>query len=55
MAKLDGKSTDNPKLMQKEPKNRTYSLYLEYYMGYMRAVNEKTGEEVMKKSRKRSH
>ena len=31
MAKLDGKSTDNPKLMQKELKNGTYSLYLEYY------------------------
>ena len=53
MAKLDGKSTDNPKLIQKELKNGTYSLYLEYYMGYVRAVNEKTGEEVMKKSRKK--
>ncbi|CEA16703.1 hypothetical protein ING2E5B_1971 [Fermentimonas caenicola] len=44
---------DNPKLMQKELKNGTYSLYLEYYMGYVKTVNENTGEEMVRKSRKK--
>ncbi len=49
MPKLDRKSTDNPKLMQKEFKNGTYSLYLEYYLGYIKTINEETGEEVARK------
>lgn len=53
MAKLDGKSTDNPKLMQKELKNGTYSLYLEYYLGYTKTINEESGKEVTRKNRRK--
>lgn len=53
MSKIEGKNTDNPKLIQKELKNGTYSLYLDYYLGYSKSVNEKTGKETNIKNRKK--
>lgn len=53
MAKIEGKSTDNPKLLYKELKNGTLSLYLEYYLGYSKLFDEKTGQETVRKDRKK--
>ena len=39
MAKLQTKTKENPKLMQKTLADGRQSLYLEYYMGYNKAGN----------------
>ena len=46
MRRIDKVSTDNPKLLKKELKNGTYSLYLEYYLGYSKSVDSKAEKKV---------
>lgn len=53
MSNLNQKSTDNPKLLKKELTNGTYSLYLQYYLGYTKTINEKTGNELIVKDRRK--
>ena len=48
MAKLQAKTKENPKLMQKTLADGRQSLYLEYYMGYNKVVDETTGKEHIK-------
>lgn len=48
MAKLQAKTKENPKLMQKTLADGRQSLYLEYYMGYNKVVDEATGKEHIK-------
>ena len=48
MAKLQTKTKENPKLMQKTLADGRQSLYLEYYMGYNKVFDEKTGREHIK-------
>lgn len=40
-------------MLCKELKNGTLSLYLEYYLGYSKIYDEKTGKETIKKDRKK--
>lgn len=53
MGRIDRNRTDNPKLLKKELKNGTYSLYLEYYLGYSKSVDNKTGKEIIVKNRRK--
>jgi integrase/recombinase XerD len=53
MAKNDSKSTDNPKLLKKLLSDGNYSLYLDYYLGRVKVVDEVTGEIKSKIKRKR--
>lgn len=53
MRRIDKVSTDNPKLLKKELKNGTYSLYLEYYLGYSKSVDSKTDKDVIVKNRRK--
>jgi site-specific recombinase XerD len=53
MAKNDAKVTDNPKLKQKKLSDGQISLYLDYYMGYTKVINEQTGKETIKADRKK--
>jgi site-specific recombinase XerD len=53
MAKNDSKITDNPKLMQKQLSDGSYSLYLDYYMGRVNIKNPYTEEVESKVQRKR--
>ena len=46
-------STDNPKLGAKVLNDGRVSLYLDYYFGYQKIIDEKTGKEKIKKDRKR--
>ena len=48
MAKLQTKTKENPKLMQKTLADGRQSLYLEYYMGYNKVFDENTGREHIK-------
>lgn len=48
MAKLQAKTKENPKLMQKTLADGRQSLYLEYYMGYNKVIDEVTGKEHIK-------
>lgn len=48
MAKLQAKTKENPKLMQKTLADGRQSLYLEYYMGYNKVIDETTGKEKIK-------
>lgn len=53
MRKIEGKSTDNPKLIKKELKNGTYSLYLEYYWGYSKSYDDENDTEIIRKDRRK--
>lgn len=53
MAKNDTKVTDNPKLLKKVLSDGNYSLYLDYYLGRVDVMDEKTGEVKSKVQRKR--
>lgn len=46
-------TTDNPKLLAKVLSDGRESLFLEYYFGYQKVYDEKTGREVIKKDRRR--
>ena len=46
-------STDNPKLGAKILNDGRESLFLDFYFGYTKEVNEKTGKEVLRKDRKK--
>lgn len=48
-------STDNPKLGAKVLNDGRESLFLDYYLGYSKEVNEATGKVVIKKDRKREY
>ena len=48
-------STDNPKLGAKILNDGRESLFLDFYFGYTKEVNEKTGKEVLRKDRKREY
>lgn len=48
MASIKAKTKENPKLMQKTLADGRQSLYLEYYMGYNKVFDEKTGKEHIK-------
>ena len=48
MAKIQAKTKENPKLQQKALADGRQSLYLEYYMGYNKVVDENTGKEKIK-------
>lgn len=48
MAKLQTKTKENPKLLQKTLADGRQSLYLEYYMGYNKVFDPKTGKELIK-------
>lgn len=48
MAKLTTKTKENPKLLQKTLADGRQSLYLEYYMGYNKVLDDKTGRELIK-------
>ena len=51
--KIEGNSTDNPKLKSKKLSNGQESLYLEYYLGYRKTTDPNTGEEKIHKNRKK--
>lgn len=55
MAKLQAKTKENPKLMQKTLADGRQSLYLEYYMGYNKVVDETTGKEHIKHIRSKEY
>lgn len=55
MAKLQTKTKENPKLMQKTLADGRQSLYLEYYMGYNKVFDEKTGREHIKHIRSKEY
>ena len=46
-------STDNPKLYARVLRDGRESLYLEYYKGYKKVFNEKTGKESVKVDRQK--
>lgn len=48
MASIKAKTKENSKLMQKTLADGRQSLYLEYYMGYNKVFDEKTGKEHIK-------
>ena len=48
MAKIDVKSTDNPKLSKKTLSDGRESLYLVYYLGYTKEYNNTQDKEVVK-------
>lgn len=48
MAKIDTKTTDNPKLKEKSLSNGQKSLFLEYYLGYSKEIDKATGKEKIK-------
>ena len=55
MAKLQAKTKENPKLMQKTLADGRQSLYLEYYMGYNKVIDEVTGKEHIKHIRSKEY
>ena len=55
MAKLQTKTKENPKLMQKTLADGRQSLYLEYYMGYNKVFDENTGREHIKHIRSKEY
>lgn len=55
MAKIQTKTKENPKLQQKELADGRQSLYLEYYIGYNKAVDEATGKEKIKHIRSKAY
>lgn len=48
-------TTDNPKLGAKVLNDGRESLFLDYYFGYTKVYNDKTGKETVKKDRKREY
>lgn len=48
-------TTDNPKLGAKVLNEGRESLFLDYYFGYTKVYNDKTGKETVKKDRKREY
>lgn len=48
-------TTDNPKLGAKVLNDGRESLFLDYYFGYTKVYNDKTGKEAVKKDRKREY
>jgi len=55
MAKIQTKTKENPKLQQKALADGRQSLYLEYYMGYNKVVDEATGKEKIKHIRSKEY
>ncbi len=55
MAKLQVKAKENPKLQQKTLADGRQSLYLEYYMGYNKVLDEATGKEHIKHIRSKEY
>ena len=55
MASIKTKTKENPKLMQKTLADGRQSLYLEYYMGYNKVFDEKTGKEHIKHIRSKEY
>ena len=55
MNKIEHRSTDNPKLKEKKMTDGQSSLYLEYYFGYEKSIDPKTGKELIKRGDKRKH
>ena len=55
MASIKAKTKENPKLMQKTLADGRQSLYLEYYMGYNKVFDEKTGKEHIKHIRSKEY
>lgn len=53
MNKIEHRSTDNPKLKEKKMTDGQSSLYLEYYFGYEKSIDPKTGKELIKKRRQK--
>ena len=48
-------TTDNPKLGAKVLNDGRESLFLDFYFGYSKVFNEKTGKETIKKNRRREY
>ena len=48
-------TTDNPKLGAKVLNDGRESLFLDFYFGYSKMFNEKTGKETIKKNRRREY
>lgn len=48
-------TTDNPKLGAKVLNDGRESLFLDFYFGYSKVFNEKTGKETIKKDRRREY
>ncbi len=48
-------TTDNPKLGAKVLNDGRESLFLDFYFGYSKVFNEKTGKEAIKKNRRREY
>lgn len=48
-------TTDNPKLGAKVLNDGRESLFLDYYFGYTKVFNDKTGKETVKKDRRREY
>jgi site-specific recombinase XerD len=53
MAKLEAKNKENPKLEQRVMDDGRVSLYLSYYLGYSKGVDEDTGKTKIKHYRKK--
>lgn len=53
MAKIANKTKENPKLEQKALNDGRVSLYLNYYLGYSKEVDERTGKARIKHYRKK--
>ena len=53
MAKIENRSTDNPKIGQKKLSDGRLSLFLEYYLGYTMVFSPTKGCDVPKKYRKK--
>ena len=52
---MQAKTKENPKLMQKTLADGRQSLYLEYYMGYNKVIDEVTGKEHIKHIRSKEY
>lgn len=52
---ISADTTDNPKLGAKVLNDGRESLFLDFYFGYSKVFNEKTGKETIKKNRRREY
>ncbi|MFO7574016.1 MAG: site-specific integrase, partial [Bacteroidales bacterium] len=53
MARVERKTKENPKLMQRTLSDGRISLYLEYYLGRKQLIDEETGKVKIQHDRKK--